>query len=215
MVAIIYSFISNNTTSSVIGSIQEVAKNIYDANKKLEYTVDNLSETSNNIKDLSLTVLDSNNKIQSKLDSAIGILSEEKTTKNTEAKTITLPDDFYKNFLEWSSVNANLLTYACTLCKRSGKNLMLKEFCIAINRDQPNYLKGFLSCMHSADLITRVIGIEDSMVFRITECDSYLMNETEKYINNYTETIRDSDAEQYERILLAMKRLKKIFDIDN
>lgn len=232
LVAIFYSFVSNNGLAQVVGTISQSSSSLQESRRSmdmiLQSTVDAtrvLNDSASSISKASEMTLDSLEKLGDhlndiKTDSAatraeIAAIRDRveagvpKPMGNTHRPEPT--DAFVDNFLKWGTINANLLCYASVLAAESGKILVIKTFCDAIKRNVPSYSNGFLACMHACDLVTRESEGLSPQEYKITYCADALSRLTRAYLVNYAESIKDSNAELRARITESVSRLEAEF----
>ena len=232
LVAIFYSFVSNNGLAGVVGTISQTASSLQASRENMDSLLQStanatktLNASAQNITQANELTRDSLEKLGIHLEhlksesaatraelTAIRDRMEAGTPKSAQDSTRPAPSDsFVMNFLKWSSVNANLLAYACVLAGDSGKRLLLKKFSEATRSNMANYFSGFLSGMHACDLITREYEGLPAQEYEIIYCADALKRLAKTYILEYAESIKNENGPLYARITESIPRLEAEF----
>lgn len=220
VVAIFYSFISNDGMSRSLGSISTVTSEVREARDKIEGFVQlttsatkTSAESNSNIQMASEKLSDSlgvfentlkalvtqNEKLQSfvselptrfdQLETKVGdvakILGEKPAIPMPTVNFSNFPDEFIEAFLERSTLNQNLFTYACVMAKEKNKDFKISDFCQAINSNIQSSLFGFLSCMSAIQVCIKSPSAKSTDPVKIFKMHPYLLENSKSYFLKY------------------------------
>jgi hypothetical protein len=101
------------------------------------------------------------------------------------------------HFLELSSLGENLLTLAIVRAYQNSKELSIEEFCKAIGLSVRNRAIGFLACMEAIGMIKSVTITTTPRIYEIEHVNKLLESESEQYIIDYLDRVREGNPEHY------------------
>lgn len=231
VVAIFYSFISNDSMSRSLGSITTVSTEVRDARSQIESFVEltktatdesaqntrlvhdasaNLSTSLTSL-DETLHAISSQNEVlktlvgnlptridqlESKFVDVAKTMGEKPQKYENPGLSNDIPKQVIQRFLTRSSLSQNLLAYACVLAVASKKNLVIADFCKAVEFNTPSSYNGFLSCMFALQLCSRKLVSDQDKTYQILSAHSELTNECKKYFVSYIATDIDEPAQK-------------------
>ena len=210
LVAIFYSFISNDGLSKSLGNIVLVSDGIARSNAQVDKFIvhaEQLNSTASNntalLDTVSKTVeinLNTVSNLIREMNNQTSILQATVSQLPTrldelETKFVETTKDFVKpeqitdkaisqswskkdieSFLDRSSINANLLVFACVLVYKNKKELSMINLAELIGSSIPNFLNGFLSATHALGLVSRTIIKGKEKTYKISKVNSELEN---------------------------------------
>ncbi|MDE2294410.1 MAG: hypothetical protein KGL36_03015 [Gammaproteobacteria bacterium] len=118
-----------------------------------------------------------------------------------------------QQFLEVSSLTANLLSYACVLANKTSKILSIEAFCEAADSNIPQWFSGYLTCMHAADLIT-VDRIKNARYreFTVTMVHPVLEQRAKSYFVDYVKRTFRDQKDQSDTWLARLTKVEHLFE---
>lgn len=239
LVAIFYSFISNDGLSKSMGNISAVASDISVSKDEMRtflgqaesYT----SQSSENTKSLQVVaktveagVAELGQKLlamesqTSALHSLVSVFPSrfdqleskfgEKVANGLSHSEVPVvfSNETITNFLERVSVGTNLLVYGISLSKPTGIPVSLKDLAPFVEQT-PGYLMGIVSVMHGITLINREYVTGQSRTYRITEMNERLQSAALPYLESYLKRLEPEERAELEA---KIANIAKLFQSD-
>jgi len=175
----------------------------------LDSTLDEISQQN---RDLRTLLADIPNKIE-KLETTVSDATKQMTSAKPEKSTGTtaqgLSGRFIDRFIAASPLAGNLLSYAAVLAYRENKILSISEFADASESPKiVSYLNGFLTCMHSMDILDFKQVEGSPRTYRINRINSTLSSNIKDYFTSYvSETLSVEEAASWLSRLKAVEAL--------
>jgi hypothetical protein len=117
-----------------------------------------------------------------------------------------------QNFLNKAPLAINTLIYACILAQQTGKQLVLSDFCTALNSKIESYLGGYLDCMDDINLINTHEDKSARGTYTINKVHPLLSKNTREYVLTFiNEHFESSNRPVYEYWKSVMEKIEKIF----
>jgi hypothetical protein len=241
LVAIFYSFVSNDGLSKSLGSISTVSDEVRqskaeiarfvsltqdtneksaassvlmrDASAEIRTNLTSLNDTLSAIQRHQEVLYGSVEKLPSRLDELERkIFGVTKSPVQTSSSSLLEPDPvLVKTFLEISALSCNLFTYACVLANGSQKPLSIDAFCAAIDVRLALYFSGFLGCMSATRMISYKITDSPGFAYTITRVHPVLEVTTKGYIMNYIDRAFADDPEKRAKNIADLEKVEALF----
>lgn len=240
LVAIFYSFISNDGLSKSLGNILLVSdeirrfkdqisefiiqakdinenegsnvKKLEEASASVATVVNELSGALSAITERTALLQESVAVLPSRfeqLENRFDEVSKNNTVPNDTASTLNhWTSDDVKQFLERSSLSANLLTYACCIASRKKIEISPDKVAEVLGTNNKNFLHGFFWSMYACGLITRSSVRSKDRTYKINLISDELQEKMVKdYFTNYIENYYASDDDDKD---IWLKRMASI-----
>ncbi len=214
LVAIIYSFISNDSLSKSLGSITNITDQIGKTREQMATYVNQTSEITHNANEGAVLMKNASVEMKKSFADLSSLLSamheqsngfketfnerfdnldaklekkESNQSKTSQSTTNdTLPESIVQNFMYESGLATNSLCYAITLAIKSKKEFSLSNFCKEMNSELLDELRGVIRTMGPIGLIEYTEDDDDNYFFE--HVHPTLMEEAGPYFKNYVNT---------------------------
>jgi hypothetical protein len=226
LVAIIYSFVSNDGLAKSLGSINTVSDEVRKSKEQISSFVQKTesanvlgdenrkalqeisSSLSTNLEALHTaleTVAAQTGALPSRLEKIEDSFSEITRALGTKPPVAQSVGDSTRDF--WTSqavakflktipLGANLLCHAAVLAKMTGKELSIADFCTRISSNTPSFFSGLLSAMEAASLIDRAAVEGKERTFAILATQKDLADQSRKYFISFIERVYKEREEE-------------------
>jgi hypothetical protein len=154
-------------------------------------------------------------KMETKLIDATKSLGTKPSQQLTSAGTNSIDPALVQSFLATSSLAANSLSYACVLAHTTGKNLVISDFCKAIDSKLENYLNGFLACMDSVQLVDTLPIDGSERTYKIAAVHPALTQTARDYFIGFIDRqYKGKNQPVYDRWKTAFDNVERLFATD-
>jgi len=242
LIAIFYSFIANDGLSKSLGSIGAVSEEIKSSKEQIVRQVSAGAETTKAAERSAVLIDSASSSISSSLTSLSATLAAIQThteglptrLDQLETKVIDatrslgqkpeqqslsngkiIDNKIVQNFLEKSSIAANLLTYACVLAYGNKKEIEFSEFCTAIDLNVENYSRGFFASMDSIQIIKAARVSSEPLKYKISDVHPVLIANTKTYILGFLDRqYKEKNPETYNRWSTAINEIEALYQAE-
>jgi hypothetical protein len=246
IVAILYSFVSNDGMSRSLGSITTVASEVRDARHEIENFVGLTKEataatSSNNALVLgasttissSIAALDDTlralsgqnetlkglvaslpsriDQLETKVGDVAKAIGEKPQQPQGPISSIDISTRAIERFLARSTLNQNLLTYACVCALTMKKPLSIQTFCKAVEWDAPSAFQGFMNCMSAVQLCMRKAVDGQEKTYTISAVHPDLISGTRPYFMAYIQQHYSDDPDEHDKWLGRLANIDALF----
>jgi hypothetical protein len=190
------------SASSAIGAnLSSLSATLAEIQTHTEFLHGSLGDLPSRLNQLETKVIDATKSLGAKPDQAMASV----VNKNVDSAIA-------QSFLATSSLAANALTYACVLAQKTGKKLVLSEFCTAIDSKLENYLSGFLACMKAVNLVDITEDESARRTYKVDRVHPSLSQTTRDYVIGFIDRhYKSANPPVYERWKTAMDNVDKLF----
>lgn len=208
IIAIIYSFVSNNSLNQTIGQFSNITDQITKNANTISEVTNNLDKKIEQIPEYIKTVEENTNE-------TLGIVkdwainnSKSSPDLNEKDSSFDLNNSQIESYLIQSSFAGKILFYACKLSTVKGKELNLS---ILTEVNMEEYLAGYLISSSALDLLEYEIStVENKRYYKITSLNEAISNKIKDIIYD-TANDHDKDSPDEESWVNWIRLVEKLF----
>lgn len=190
-----------SASSSIGANLSSLSATLAEIRTHTEFLHGSLGDLPSRLNQLEIKVMDATKSLGAKPNQAA-----------VSAGNKSIDPAIAQAFLATSSLAANALTYACVLANRTGKKLVLSDFCTAIDSKIENYLNGFLDCMDSVNLVETKEDKTAKRTYTVEKVHDSLSHTTRDYVMDFIDRhYKISSPSVYERWKTAIENVDKLF----
>lgn len=241
VIAIFYSFTSNNSLSSSLGNIANASESLRNSEIEIKTVLDQSKLLTSNHGENIQKMHEISESVQvnvSMLTEALKDISEKTTELQSTVLTVPTRLDAISEKLDGqskavptplsnrqgmspdealyfhrvASVSGNLITYGCVLAKAHDKEISAIAFNKLLDRSFSNLTIGFMDCMAAADIIRRKSIKGKPGYWKIVEVDKEIEGSVKSYILDWISRAYANEPEKHAEYTNLITRMEKAFE---